>query len=72
MSTHTRTKHRLGRHHVTGGAARSILTKANRHRAAAERSAATLEFVRRTTTASGVPLVVEDDGAIEQIARVMS
>jgi hypothetical protein len=72
MSTHTRTKHRLARRRVVAGPAPATRESANRRREATDRKDTVVAFVRRTTSASSVPLLVEDQGTIEQIARVLS
>jgi hypothetical protein len=72
MSTHTRAKHRLSRHHVVAGPSRRRPAREDRRRSASDRKTIVLEFVERTTCASGVPLLVEDLGVIDQIGRVLA
>jgi hypothetical protein len=72
MSTHTRTNHRLSRHHVVAGPYRAKPERENRRRETTKHNHSIDEFVRRTTAASGVPLLVEDEGVLDQIARVLS
>jgi hypothetical protein len=72
MSTHTRTKHRLPRHQVVGGPVARVRPRESRRREATERKDVVVAFVRRTTSASDVPLFVEDSEVLEQIARVLS
>jgi hypothetical protein len=72
MPTHTHTKQRLSRHHVVAGPSSAIPHRQNRQRKGVDHAGTVRSFVQRTTADSGVPLFVEDQVAIDQIARVLS
>ena len=72
MSTRTHAKHCLSSDHGSTPPRAAVLIRESRHRAGSDRASTLTAFVERTTTASGVPLLVDDEAVIAQIARVLS
>ena len=75
MPTHTQTKHTRARRQVDAGptpTVRRCRPKSIDSNKSVDSTESVDAFVQRTTTASGVPLLVEDPFAIEQIGRVLS
>jgi hypothetical protein len=71
MSTPTNTKQHLRARRATTEPSRAF-ERQHADGAASDRDASVAAFVARTTAASGVPFLVEDDSVIAQIARVLT